>query len=88
MAEEKSMQESMSDVKEQIAKVIEAELKKAYIRGINAGFYSGIVRAYANTKDLTSAKAIKEKLRIEVENLEGKFKTQLLHDEKKDNAQV
>lgn len=60
---------SNKELKDVIQPVIEAELKKARMIGVNIGFQGAMIQAYEKVKDIQSVEEIKACLRNEAESI-------------------
>ena len=61
------------ELNDAIQPVIEEELKKARMIGVNIGFQGAMLQAYEKVKDMQSADAIKACLRAEADKIREKM---------------
>lgn len=61
------------ELKDAIQPVIEEELKKARIIGVNIGFQSAMIQAYEKIKDMNSVDEIKTCLKNEADKIRKKM---------------
>ena len=62
------------ELKDAIQPVIEAELKKARMIGVNIGFQGAMIQAYEKVKDMQSIEEIKACLKSEADKVRDKLK--------------
>lgn len=62
------------ELKDAIQPVIEAELKKARMIGVNIGFQGAMIQAYEKVKDMQSVEEIKACLKSEADKVRDKLK--------------
>lgn len=69
------------ELKDIIQPVIEEELKKARMIGVNIGFQGAMLQIYKNIEDIKTAKDIKKYIRNEVNRIREKMQNDPVFDE-------
>ena len=69
------------ELKDAIQPVIEEELKKARMIGVNIGFQGAMIQAYEKVKDMQSVDEIKARLRTEADSVRERMGLKSAFDE-------